>query len=149
MTTVNNEVKAKLYDDVCAKVDDLSAHAILADWCEDNGLHDEADARRWLVAQGKRPYFSGNSTKCSWFNADTIGPGLQDEESDIPGWVFERLKGGKAVANHRTYDTSREAFDDILPPLQAWLKEGQPPLTGWPKEGQPAGKPRDGEKKGG
>ena len=69
-----------------------------------------------MIRQRKRPY-SGSPHRASWFNAATIGQGLGDPESDIPGPVYEQLEGGTEVANHKTYEATRRAEEAFH---QAW-----------------------------
>src|SRR5262249_18385246 len=60
-----------------------------------------------------------SSPSASWFNADTVSPGLGDPESDVPGALFELLDGGKQTANHKTFADLKSAEEAFL---AAWVK---------------------------
>ena len=98
----------QLLTDLAAAPEDWRLRGVLADWYEDNGQPQHAECLRWMVAQRKRPY-PGSANRATWFNADTISSGLGDPESDVPGAVYDRLEGGKEVANHKTFKSTRDA----------------------------------------
>lgn len=132
-------VRDQLLADLCAAIakesrDDEASIAtarkfrnLLADWFDDNNLPDEAECLRWMLEHQKRPYH-GSSPQASWFNKDTISPGLGDPESDVPGGVYQHLEGGKVTANHRTFDTLEAAEKAFL---AAWVKARK---GGWKPE---------------
>jgi uncharacterized protein (TIGR02996 family) len=108
--------------------DDWDLRRVVADWCEENGQSGRADCLRWMSRQKKRPY-QGSSGSASWFNAETIDPGLGDPESDIPGAVYGVLEGGTESANHKTFPSLRAAEEAFHAAFQAarakgWRAEG-------------------------
>src|SRR5262249_35900394 len=122
-------VRDQLLDDLCRKPEDWKLRNVLADWYEDNNHPEEAACLRWMLENKKRPYH-GSSPSASWFNADTVSPGLGDPESDVPGALFELLEGGKQTANHKTFADLKSAEEAFV---AAWLKARK---GGW----KPAGK---------
>jgi uncharacterized protein (TIGR02996 family) len=114
----------ELMEDLCRAPADWKMRGVLADWYEDNDQPEQAACLRWMIQHHKRPYH-GAHRGATWFNADTIGQGLGDPESDIPGEVFRLLEGGKEVANHKSFTAVREAEEAIL---AAWSKARQ---AGW------------------
>src|SRR5262249_16172742 len=78
------------YEDLNKKPEDWSLRGVVADWYEDNGQLEGATAQRWMVQNHKRPYH-GSSGTFTWFNLDSIDPGLGDPESDIPGGIYQHL----------------------------------------------------------
>jgi hypothetical protein len=99
------------YEDLNKNPEDWSLRAVVADWYEDNGQLEGAVAQRWMVENRKRPYH-GSSGTFTWFNLDSIDPGLGDPESDIPGAIYQHLTG-QETANHKTYDKLLEAETDF------------------------------------
>jgi len=122
-------VRDQLLDDLVRKPEDWKLRGVLADWFDDNNHPEEAACLRWMITHQKRPYH-GSSPSASWFNADTVSPGLGDPESDVPGALFELLDGGKQTANHKTFADLKSAEEAFL---VAWLKARK---GGW----KPAGK---------
>jgi uncharacterized protein (TIGR02996 family) len=118
----------QLLADLCRAPEDWKLRGVLADWCEDNDHAEAAACLRWMIRHQKRPYH-GAPRGATWFNADTISPGLGDPQSDLPGELFERLEGGKEVAHHKSFTTVRDAEESIL---AAWASARQ---AGW----RPAG----------
>jgi len=116
--------REQLLADLCSAPENWELRGVLADWCEDNDLSEQAACLRWMIRHHKRPYH-GTQQRATWFNADTIAPGLGDPESDLPGELFRLLEGGKEIANHKSYDTLREAEESLL---AAWSKARQ---SGW------------------
>jgi hypothetical protein len=114
----------RLLDDLCRKPDDWQLRDALAAWFEDNGLPEEAACLRWMAENRKRPYH-GTSPQATWFNADTVAPGLGDRESDVPGAVYAHLEGGTQVSNHVTFDDLKAAEEAFL---AAWVKARK---AGW------------------
>jgi uncharacterized protein (TIGR02996 family) len=134
-------VRDQLLDDLVRAPDDWKLRGVLADWFEDNNHVAEAECLRWMIKNQKRPYH-GSSPQASWFNADTVGPGLGDPESDVPGPVYELLAGGKVTANHRTFDDLKAAEEAFL---AAWVKARK---KGWaPPDLGAAEKPKATKKK--
>ena len=107
---------------------DWDLRAVFADWCEENAEADVAACLRWMVRHEKRPYH-GSSDRATWFNADTIGQGLGDPESDIPAAIFTLLEGGTALANHKAYATVPQAEEAFY---HAWHAARE---KGWSPEG--------------
>ena len=70
-------------------------------------------------AAGENPYAEGAKSTLSesWRprleEADTIGTGLKDVESDIPGALYQHLGGGTEVAHHKSYKSLRAAEEDF------------------------------------
>jgi hypothetical protein len=116
--------REQLLNDLCGAPEDWALRGVLADWCEDNSLSEEAACLRWMVEQRKRPYHAAERG-ATWFNADTVSPGLGDPESDIPGALFKALEGGKEVANHKSFPSVRDAEESFL---AAW---GKARKAGW------------------
>jgi uncharacterized protein (TIGR02996 family) len=115
-------VLEQLVGDLEAAPEDWKLRGVLADWFEDNGRPERAECLRWMVRQHKRPYGGyrlGKLAVACWFNADTISAGLGDPESDIPGTLFLLLEGGKAVANHRSFPSLRQAEEALQ---AAWVR---------------------------
>jgi hypothetical protein len=108
----------QLLDDLSRAPEDWKLRGVVADWYEDNDRSEEAAALRWMIKNKKRPYH-GSASSATWFNLDTVSAGLGDPESDIPGAVFKHLEGGKAVANHMTFPSLREAEEAFL---AGWVK---------------------------
>jgi hypothetical protein len=138
--------KDQLLDDMKVEHENWNLRSILADWYEDNKNFDAADAVRWAMLRQKRPYSSKevfedlylpkgepnpNPTSTgAWFNADTVGEGLGDSASDLPGAVYERLTGSN-IANHHYYPTVKEAEEDFV---KAWILARN---QGWDPESVP------------
>src|SRR5947208_9118 len=99
-------------DDLAQNPDDRSLRGVVADWAEDNNRPDLAACLRWMIKHGKRPYH-GSSGGATWFNAETVSPGLGDPESDIPAALYKQLQGGKEVANHKSFPTLRAAEESF------------------------------------
>jgi uncharacterized protein (TIGR02996 family) len=108
----------QLLDDLCRAPEDWKLRGVLADWFEDNNQTEAAACLRWMIRNQKRPYHGANRG-ATWFNADTVAPGLGDPESDIPGDLFKLLEGGKEVANHKSFTALRDAEESIL---AAWAR---------------------------
>lgn len=117
-------IRDQMLDDLAKVPEDWKLRGMIADWCEDNDRPDEAAALRWMVKHQKRPYHGTTSRSATWFNAETIGPGLGDPESDLPEPVFAQLEGGKPVANHMTYPGLREAEEAFLAAYVKARKQG-------------------------
>jgi uncharacterized protein (TIGR02996 family) len=117
-------IHQQLLADVAAAPEDWKLREVLADWYEDNSQPHCAECLRWMVRHKKRPYV-GSQARATWFNADTISTGLGDPESDVPGPVYDRLEGGKQVANHKTFKSTRDAEEAFH---QAWAGARQ---GGW------------------
>jgi hypothetical protein len=81
-----------------------------------------------MARHHKRPY-TGAKERYTWFNADTVGPGLGDHESDLPGPVYKRLRRGAEAANHKAYAALRAAEEDFL---AAWAEAR---WGGWKADG--------------
>jgi uncharacterized protein (TIGR02996 family) len=96
------------YQDLARSPEDWALRSVFADWCDDNGKPEVAEALRWMVKNHKRPH-SSSTESFTWFNADTIGKGLGDPESDIPGAYYKLLQGGQESANHKSYPSLRAA----------------------------------------
>lgn len=116
----------ELLEDVCAQPDEWKLRGVLADWCEDDGRPEEAACLRWMVKHRKRPYY-GSSPAATWFDASKVAKGLGDPESDVPAKLYAKLEGGKKVANHRTYETRKEAEEAFLAAFLAAKKAGWKP----------------------
>ncbi len=114
----------QLLDDLASAPGDWKLRGVLADWYEDNDQPEEAACLRWMIQQHKRPYRESDHG-ASWFNADTVPPGLGDPESDIPGPLFQELEGGLVLGNHRSFPTVRAAEEALL---AAWRRARQ---AGW------------------
>ena len=97
-----------LYEQLTDKPEDWALRNVLADWYEEQGQQAAADSLRWTVRRRKRPYH-GSSSIFTWFNADAIGPGLGDPESDLPGALYKHLQGGTESAHHKSYKSLRAA----------------------------------------
>jgi hypothetical protein len=108
--------------------EDWKVRGVLADWYEDSGRADLAGCLRWMVNHKKRPYH-GSSKVFTWFNADTVEPGLGDPESDIPGAVYQLLSGGEESANHKAFPNLRAAEEAFQ---AAWSAARQ---QGWKADG--------------
>jgi hypothetical protein len=119
-------VRDQLLDDLCRAPDDWKLRGVLADWFEDNNHAPEAECLYWMIKNKKRPYH-GSSPQASWFNADKVGPGLGDPESDVPGAVYDLLEGGKVTANHRTFDDLKAAEEAFLAAFVKARKKGWKP----------------------
>src|SRR4051812_24233227 len=117
--------RGRLLDDLCRKPDDWTLREVLASWFEDNGLPEEAACLRWMLENKKWPYHGGPQSPATWFDADTISPGLGDPESDVPGAVFAYLEGGTQVRNHMTFADVKDAVEALL---AAWVKARK---AGW------------------
>lgn len=105
-----------------AKVAELEAVAkryrnVLADYYADTEQRALYDCQAWQVAQGKRPYV-GSLPNAAVFDAATVSESILDPESNYPHQLFAHLKGGKPVANHRSYPTLAECEADVE---AAWL----------------------------
>lgn len=98
--------------------DDWTLRCIFADWCDDNNQPEVAACLKWMIDRRKRPY-RGSHGRATWFNADTITSGLGDPESDIPGAIYDQLRGGQIVANHQAFASLREAEEAFY---DAWQK---------------------------
>ena len=120
--------REQLLEDLCREPEDWKLRGVLADWYDDNDQADPAACLRWMIRHKKRPYH-GARQGATWFNANTVAPGLGDPESDIPEELFRLLEGGKEVANHKSFPSLREAEEALL---SAWAQAQQ---TGW----KPAG----------
>ena len=105
-------------DDLCATPEDWALRGVVADWAEDNDQPRLAEALRWMIRHQKRPYLDSTGTG-TWFNAETVSPGLGDPEADIPEEVYTHLDGGKKTANHKKFPSMREAEESFL---RAWAK---------------------------
>ncbi len=108
--------------------DDWALRNVFADWCAENDRQGVAACLLWMVRRKKRPY-RGSGGRGTWFNADTISPGLGDPESDIPAAVFGLLEGGQAVANHKAYSTLAKAEEAFY---AAWQRARE---GGWDPSG--------------
>jgi uncharacterized protein (TIGR02996 family) len=115
------------YEDLGRNPEDWKVRSVMADWFEDNANPTAAECLRWMIKHKKRPYH-GSSGTFTWFNADSIDPGLGDPESDIPGVLYQHLKG-QETAHHKTYDKLRTAEEDFV---AAWTLARQ---GGWGAEG--------------
>lgn len=117
-------IHSQLLTEVAADPEDWKLREVLADWFEDNSRPVCAECLRWMVRNKKRPYL-GSADRASWFNAETIRSGLGDPASDIPGEVFKRLEGGKQIANHKKFESTRDAEEAFH---KAWVSARQ---GGW------------------
>lgn len=116
-------VVESLFANVVENQSDWHFRSILADWYDDHNVYGEAECYRWMVTNRKRPY-NGSPPNASWFNDQTVAPGLGDSESDIPEEVYKVLDGGKVTANHRTYPSIEEAEKAFLIAFLKARKEG-------------------------
>ena len=101
-----------LYESLVHAQNDWQARSVLADWYEEAGQQDAADAIRWLVRHRKRPFRGSNGTY-HWFN-EGRKTNDTDPESDLPEPLYLALAGKEGVPqSFRDYDTLRAAHEDF------------------------------------
>ncbi len=111
------------YQDLAQRPDDWALRGVMADWCDDNRLPAVAECLRWMVQHHKRPHLGTDQT-FSWFDAAKIEEGLGDPESDVPGPVYKKIKGGQESAHHKTFLSLREAEEAFQTAWAAARKRG-------------------------
>ncbi len=119
----------KFVEDMNEDSDNWKLRSVIADWFEDNNQLAKAECFRWSVLNNKRPCRNGGSKPAAtyaWFNKDTISAGMTDPESDIPGKLYDCLPG-KSTANHKSYDTLREAEEALIEAYKLAVAKGWNP----------------------
>lgn len=106
---------------------DWELRRVIADWYEENGELTESFCFRWTADNEKRPYSFEGKPDFVWFNADGISPEIAnaDTGSDIPKVVFNLLKNGEEIANHKGYASFADAEKELHLALLEAKKQGK------------------------
>lgn len=90
-------------------------YGILADIFEEQGELEKAQRVRWLKDHKKRPYIEHGEEEIAWFNGEKYyEKDERDKYSNLPEEDYKRLKKGKEIANHRKYESFKEAIMDFI-----------------------------------
>jgi uncharacterized protein (TIGR02996 family) len=112
-----------LYESLAQSLNDWQARSVLADWFEEHNQQHAADAIRWMVRRGKRPYRGSNGTY-HWFNASRASNDA-DPESDLPEPLYLQLSGKEGLPRgFRDYDSLRAADEDFYLAWHAAREKG-------------------------
>lgn len=111
---------------ICAEPHVHTHKLVYADWLEDHGRGDEAEAWRWLGKQGKMPWYT-SSTRFYWWRVK----GREDGD-DMPDAIFKHLTGWYYQSKGTGFETKihgtlAEAYLDAVQAFCAAWREGWQP----------------------
>ncbi len=102
--------------------DDHTTMLVYADWLEDEGHSEEAEAWRWIGCQGLTPFKDGSAgLRDVEFSHDWWNDNNRSEASQIPKQLFNLLVGGyksndnsSVFSNFHEYPTRQEAYEGLV-----------------------------------
>jgi uncharacterized protein (TIGR02996 family) len=93
---------------------DPAPKLVFADWLAERGRDPLAHALRWCAARGRHPHVSPAGKSVYWQRGSRGARGT----FNLPGPVFDRLRGKRRRPVLRVYLTARAAFEALAAALE-------------------------------